>query len=79
MTSPTIEAVAAVVTRVGNIPVVGADEDIFQAGMSSVDALQLLLELENVFQVSIPDEDFVGARTPRDLTSMIERLSRKDA
>ncbi len=76
MTSPSIDAISAVVIRVGNIPAIGADEDIFQAGMSSVDALQLLLELESVFAVAIPDDEFVSARTPRDLKTMIERLAR---
>jgi acyl carrier protein len=76
MASHTIEEISAIVTRVGNIPEVGADEDIFQAGMSSADALKLLLELEAAFDVSIPDDEFVAARTPRDLSSMIERLTK---
>ena len=75
MAAPTVEEVSAVVIRVGNIPAVGADEDIFQAGMSSVSALQLLLELETAFEIAIPDDEFVAARTPRDLQTMIARLS----
>lgn len=75
MASPTVEEISAVVIRVGNIPAVGADEDIFQAGMSSVNALQLLLELETAFDVAIPDDEFVVARTPRDLQRVIARLT----
>jgi len=75
MVSPSIDDVSAVVLRVGSIPAVGADEDIFEAGMSSVNALQLLLELETAFDLTIPDEEFVAARTPRALATLIARLS----
>ena len=69
-----INSVIAVVTRVGNIPEVGPDQDIFEAGVSSVDALELLLELESTFGVSIPDEEFIAARTPRAIYEMVMRL-----
>jgi len=79
MAPPSIESVSAVVSRVANVPAIGADDDIFEAGLSSVDALRLLLELESAFNVAIPDDQFVDARTPRDLTSMIGRLSEAGA
>jgi len=77
--APDINSVIAVVTRVGGIADVGPDQDIFEAGMSSVDALQLLLELESEFGVSIPDEDFVAARTPRALLDLVTRLAGRAA
>ena len=77
--TPDIESVTSVVTRIGNVPEVGPDQDIFEAGVSSVDALQLLLELESTFGVSIPDEDFVAARTPRALLELVTRLAGRAA
>jgi acyl carrier protein len=73
---PDFDSVIAVVTRVGGIPEVGADQDIFEAGVSSVSALELLLELESEFGVSIPDDEFVSARTPRAIHDLVSRLAR---
>lgn len=63
-----------IVSRVGKIPAVAPDQDLFEAGMSSVDSLPLLLELEDAFGVTIPDEEFIQARTIRGLHEMIHRL-----
>ena len=72
--TPDIDSITAVVTRVGGISQVGPDQDIFEAGVSSVAALELLLELESTFGVSIQDDEFVNARTPRQLLDMVGRL-----
>ncbi len=77
--TPDIDSVTAVVSRVGGISDVGPDQDFFEAGVSSVDALQLLLELESTFDVTIPDEDFVAARTPRALLDLVTRLAGRAA
>ena len=45
----------------------GPDEDFYEAGMTSVMILPLLAELEEVFNVVIPEEDFLDARTPHAL------------
>ncbi len=71
---PDINSVIAVVTNVGGIDAIEPDQDVFEAGVSSVDALQLLLELESAFNVSIPDQDFIGARTPRAMHELVVRL-----
>jgi acyl carrier protein len=44
-------------------------------GLASVYALQLLSALEQQFDVSVPDEDFVDATTINDLTALMERLT----
>ena len=72
--APDISSVIEVVTRVGGIADVGPDQDIFEAGVNSVDALELLLELESTFGVSIPDEEFIAARTPRAMFELVTRL-----
>jgi acyl carrier protein len=50
------------------------DEDIYDAGFSSINSLQLLVELETAYDVSIEDDDFIRSRTPRQLFSLVERL-----
>lgn len=75
MTDPqTVRTVTDIVSRVGKIPRVGERDDIFEAGMSSISSLELLLELEGEFGVSIPDGDFIEARTPLALAEMVTRL-----
>jgi acyl carrier protein len=44
-------------------------------GVASVYALQLLAELEQQFDVLVPDEEFVDATTVNELTAMVERLT----
>jgi len=66
--------VADIVTRVGKVDGLDPDPDIFEAGVASLASLELLVELEGTFDVSIPDDDFVQARTIRALAAMVERL-----
>lgn len=46
-----------------------------ELGVSSVDAMQLLLALEERYGISIPDEDFVEATTLNQLAALVFRLS----
>ena len=48
------------VRRVGKLQALAADEDIYDAGLSSVGALQLFPELEDQFDVSFPDDRFIA-------------------
>ena len=66
-----IDAVKEVVCRVGKVAGLDADQDMYDAGVTSVVALELLLELEERFGVSLPDERFMACRTPRALVDMI--------
>ena len=66
-----IGEVIDVVRRVGKLQALAADEDMYDAGVASVVALELLLELEERFGVSLPDERFMACRTPRALFHMI--------
>jgi acyl carrier protein len=69
--------ITAIVCRVGGLPRLGPDDDFYQAGFSSIKALELLLELESACAVSIVDEQFIAARTPRALCSMIGALKQE--
>jgi acetyltransferase-like isoleucine patch superfamily enzyme/acyl carrier protein len=50
------------------------DEDIYQAGLTSIMVLPLLTEIEDTFQLTVLESDFLNARTPRSLAEMIQRL-----
>lgn len=63
--------IAAVICQLAKINTLRPDEDIYTAGISSIQAFQLLVELEAQFSVTLPDEAFVAARTVRTLERLI--------
>lgn len=69
-----LETITAKIREVGKVPAVGPDDDFYAAGFSSINALELLLGLEESFGVSVPDDKFIEARTPRALLQMITQL-----
>jgi acyl carrier protein len=76
-TSPSpedIERVSALVGRLGNLSGLHPHDDIYDAGFSSIKALELLLELETEFDVTIEDDQFIEARSPGALAALASRL-----
>jgi len=71
-----LSAIIEIIQRVGNIQTLDPDQDFYDAGFTSVQALPLLMEMEDQFQVSIPDDSFVNARTPRALDRIITDLKK---
>jgi acyl carrier protein len=69
-----LQQVQAIICRVGKLGEINAADDFYEAGLSSVNALELLLELEDAFGISIPDEEFIASRTPLALSTVIARL-----
>lgn len=68
-----MEKVIEVIVTVGSLPAaIKPDDDIYDAGFSSIRALQLLTELEDRFNVTLPDDKFSVARTPRALSFLIQ-------
>ncbi|WP_437568195.1 acyl carrier protein [Sorangium sp. So ce542] len=68
-----VEKVIEVIVTVGSLPAaIQPDDDIYDAGFSSIRALQLLTELEDKFNVTLPDDRFSLARTPRALSALIQ-------
>ena len=74
MTDNDLSSVIEVVCRVGGIAGLEPDQDFYDAGMTSMQALPLLLEIEDSFQVSIPDDRFIVSRTARKLAELIAGL-----
>lgn len=56
---------------------ISEDTDIVEdLGADSLDIVEVLMELEQTFSVSVPDEQIADFRTPRDIYSFI--ASQKD-
>ena len=74
-----MKRVIELVTEIGGIGAIAPDTAIYDAGFSSARALELLLALETEFGVSIPDKEFVAARTPREIAGLLDRLNQREA
>jgi acyl carrier protein len=74
-----LQRVMSIVCDVGKISAVRPDDDIYEAGFSSINALQLLIELESALEVSIPDDRFINARSPRAICAIIEQSKQEQA
>ncbi len=75
MTVDALQSIQTLIGRIAKIPPPAAGEDMYQAGLASVDALELLVELEDSFGVTIPDDRFVEARTAAGLATLVTELS----
>ena len=74
-----MERVIQLISQIGGIGSISPDAGIYEAGFSSVRVLELLLALEEEFGVSIPDQEFMAMRTPREILALLERLQEPKA
>jgi acyl carrier protein len=76
MTDPNeqLVCIVGIVSRIGEIAGVQPDQDFYDAGFVSVNALSLLMELEDHFGVTIPDDRYINARTARALNELVVSL-----
>ena len=65
------DKVAEIVRRLANLTALAPEQDYFDAGLASVQALELLLEVESEFGVSLPDDQFANVRNVRQLAGLI--------
>lgn len=72
--SDPVTVIATLVARIANIAAPSPDADMYVAGLASTDALELLVELEDSFGISIPDERFITARTANELGAVVNEL-----
>ena len=73
--SSRIAEVVARVAKVKDPSAIASDEDLYRdIGVKSTAALDLLLSLEEEFNVAIPDQEFGDARTVSSLASLIGAL-----
>ncbi len=73
----TAQALRVILTEVAGLPPnFDAAADFYaELGMPSMKAMQLLMELEDKFQVAIPDDEFIEATSLNRLTDLIQRLT----
>ncbi len=66
-----LERISELVSRIGGIGRVAPDADIYDAGFASLNALELLVELETAYDVTLGDDQFIAARTPAALRDLV--------
>ncbi|WP_210399598.1 acyl carrier protein [Isosphaera pallida] len=64
------------IKRLGKLESLDPSVDFYEAGFSSINALQLLTELEDRFKVTLADDDFIAARTAVALRDLIDAQRR---
>ena len=69
-----IRTIKEILCRLLSQESIADDEDIHEAGLTSIMVLPLLSEIEDKFGLSIPDNEFLDAKTQRALAQMIQRL-----
>ena len=74
-----IDRIIALIRETGGVADITPDADFYEAGFSSLNALNLLLELETAFGLSIPDDKFIQSRSPRGIEAMIACLRQEQA
>jgi acyl carrier protein len=72
--SDELDQICGIVREVGSLEALDPDQDFYDAGFSSVRSLDLLLNLEDRFGVSIPDDRFITMRSARGLHDLIGQL-----
>lgn len=69
--STILPGVIEVIAKTGNLSDLKADEDFYNAGITSVMSLPILLDLEDRYEVSLPDDRFITARSARAIAEII--------
>jgi acyl carrier protein len=72
--SDDLDRVTGIVCRLARLDALDVDADIYAAGLTSVNALPLLFEIEDAFRIALPDDDFIQARTVRALHALVARV-----
>lgn len=74
MGNPDLLTILGIISRAGGLADLKPDQDFYDAGISSVMALPLLMDLEDNFGVTIPDQEFIAARTASTLEALIANI-----
>jgi acyl carrier protein len=76
MSDDLIQRVLKVIATSKRIPLesITIDSDFQQAGIDSMDAVEILFALENEFDISIPDDEVRSVRNVRQMCEGVERL-----
>ena len=76
MSDPVAEKIFRTLASVKRIPVeqISLDSSLQNLGIDSLDTFTLLFELENEFQISIPDEEAKSIQSVKDIVTGVKRL-----
>ncbi|HVB85599.1 MAG TPA: acyl carrier protein [Candidatus Dormibacteraeota bacterium] len=76
MSDPVAEKVIATLASVKRIPAdtIQLDTNLQDLGIDSLDVFSMVFELENAFQISIPDDDVRSIKTVNDVVEGIRKL-----
>jgi len=76
MSDPVAEKVIATLASVKRIPAesITLETNLQEMGIDSLDVFSLLFELENAFQISIPDDDVRSIKTVNDIVEGVKKL-----
>jgi acyl carrier protein len=76
MSDAVAEKVISTLASVKRIPAdkITLDTNLQDLGIDSLDVFTLLFELENAFQISIPDDDVRSLRTVNDVVDGIKKI-----
>ncbi|MGH9737824.1 MAG: acyl carrier protein [Candidatus Acidiferrales bacterium] len=76
MSDPVAEKVIATLASVKRIPAesIKLDTNLQEIGIDSLDVFSMVFELENAFQISIPDDDVRSIKTVNDVVDGIKKL-----
>ena len=53
---------------------VSPETTLYELGLDSIDLVDLVMEIEEVFSVSIPDEEFENIKAVSDIVALIESI-----
>lgn len=74
MNQQNLAAIVSIICATAGITTLKPEEDIYDAGLTSIQALPLLMDLEDRFGVTIPDDQFVNARSAAEILVIIESV-----
>jgi len=69
-----VQRIVEIIKGAGELETLDASQDFYKAGIDSMKAMDLMLQLETDFGVTIPDERFIQARTADALASLVDAL-----
>jgi acyl carrier protein len=69
-----VQTIKEILGRLLNQENIADQDDIYEAGLTSIMVLPLLSEIEETFGLTVPDNEFLDARTPAALAEMVQRL-----
>lgn len=72
--SDILSGVFEIIKNAAQLSALDENQDFYEAGVTSLMTLQILLDLESRFDVSIPDDRFIATRTVRRVTDLIAEL-----